>query len=384
VLVCALGVAQIVSWGSLYYAFPLLLGPIEQELGWARSSVVGAFSLSLLIAGASALPAGILIDRFGGRALMSWGSLAAAGLLALLGRTESLGAFYVIWVGLGMCMAATQYEPAFAVIYRSFGQDARKGVTALTLIAGFASTVFWPFSDWLVARLGWRDALAVLAALNLLVCWPLHRFVVPPAAASDAGTPARRSSAARRGSIPWRTPGFWLLAFVFAANMLAFAVLSVHLIPLLVERGLTSARAAALAALVGPMQVAGRVLDYAFEKRISAFSAGLTALALLPVGLLLLAGGNSVPVLAVGLALYGASNGVMTIVRAVVPAEIFGRERYATLNGALSVPVILTRAAGPVAAAIAWSAGGGYTGILWALVLVSGLAAAAFVAATRR
>ncbi len=383
-LVGALGVTQIVSWGSLYYAFPLLLGPIEQELGWHRASVVGAFSLSLLIAGVAAIPAGMVIDRFGGRAPMAWGSLTAAVLLALLSRSESLAMFYALWAGLGLCMAATLYEPAFAVIYRSFGADARKAVTALTLVAGFASTVFWPFTEWLVAGLGWRDALIVLAALNLLVCWPLHQFALPAPARADPTTHPHRMKASEHAVAPWHSSGFWLLALVFAANMLAFAVLSVHLIPLLVERGLSTTQAAALAALIGPMQVAGRVVEYAFGRRFSAAAAGMTALVLLPAALLLvIMGGASFVVLAAGLALYGASNGVMTIVRAVVPAELFGRERYATLNGALSVPVILTRAAGPVAASFVWSATGGYSGTLWGLVLASVLAVIAFRLAVR-
>lgn len=379
-LVGALGATQIVSWGSLYYAFPLLLAPIEHELGWHRSSIVGAFSVSLLVAGVAALPAGILIDRYGGRALMAWGSLAAAGLLALLSRTGSLGMFYLVWAGLGLCMAATLYEPAFAVIYRSFGADARKAITALTLIAGFASTVFWPVSAWLVSALGWRGALTALAALNLFVCWPLHRFALP--AVTQARHSAPPAPSAKRRGVPWNAAGFWFLAVVFAANMLAFAVLSVHLIPLLGERGLTTAQAAGLAALVGPMQVAGRVVEYVFGRRFSVTTAGMVALVLLPAGLLLLmAAGNSFLVLAAGLALYGASNGVMTIVRAVVPADLFGRERYATLNGALSVPVILVRAAGPVAASFLWSATGGYAGTLLGLVVVSALAVVAFALA---
>jgi hypothetical protein len=383
-LIGVLGVTQIVSWGSLYYAFPLLLAPIEQELGWQRASVVGAFSLSLLIAGAAAIPVGMVIDRIGGRAPMAWGSMLAAVLLAVLSRSDSLLMFYALWAGLGVCMAATLYEPAFAVIYRSFGTDARKAVTALTLIAGFASTVFWPLSEWLVASLGWRDALMVLAALNLLVCWPLHRFALPAAVASDAVPHPRRRQASLGAALPWRSRGFWLLAVVFAANMLAFAVLSVHLIPLLVERGLSTAQAAVLAAVVGPMQVGGRVVEYVFGRRFSAAAAGMTALVVLPAALLLvIVGGASFLVLAAGLALYGASNGVMTIVRAIVPADLFGRERYATLNGALSVPVILTRAAGPVAASFLWSATGGYGATLWALVLASLLSVAAFGLAVR-
>ena len=188
----------------------------------------------------------------------------------------------------------------------------------------------------------------------------------------------------RRDAIPWREPGFWLLATVFAANILAFAVLSVHLIPLLVERGISTAQAATLAALVGPMQVAGRIMEYVFGRRVSADAAGMVALVLLPVALLLLLGAHvNFLVLAVSLGLYGASNGVMTIVRAVVPAEVFGRERYATLNGALAVPVIASRAAGPVAASFLWAATGGYAAMLWGLVLVSALAVVAFWRAVR-
>jgi MFS family permease len=346
---------------------------------------VGAFSVSLLVAGAAALPAGILIDRYGGRALMAWGSFAAAVLLALLSRTGSLGMFYLLWAGLGMCMAATLYEPAFAVIYRSFGADARKAVTALTLVAGFASSVFWPFSEWLVSALGWRGALTALAALNLFVCWPLHRFALPQVTRGAQPAPPARSETTRRGGVPWGVAGLWLLAAVLAGNMLAFAVLSVHLIPLLTERGLSTAQAAGLAALIGPMQVAGRVVEYTFGRRFSAAAAGLVALALLPVALLLLIGADTgFVMLGIALGLYGASNGVMTIVRAVVPAELFGRERYATLNGALSVPVILTRAAGPVAASLLWAATGGYAAMLWGLVLVSALATVAFWFAVRR
>jgi MFS family permease len=362
----------------------LLLGPIEQELGWTRPDVVGAFSVSLLIAGAAALPAGVVIDRYGGRALMAAGSFAAALLLALLSRTQSLAAFYLIWAGLGLCMAATLYEPAFAVLYRSFGSDARRAVTALTLLAGFASTVFWPLSEWLVATLGWRAAVMTMAGMNLCVCVPLHRLVLPAATRTDPAAPAPRAETSRRAAVPWRDPRFWLLAIVFAANILAFAVMSVHLIPLLVERGISTAQAAGLAALVGPMQVAGRIAEYVLGRRIRATSAGLAALLLLPVALLLLVPGRGgVGVLALALALYGASNGVMTIVRAVVPADLFGRERYATLNGALAVPVVVSRAVGPVAASFLWAATGGYSAMLWGLALVSVLAALAFWLAVR-
>lgn len=377
-LVWVLALTQIVSWGSLYYAFSVLLVPMEQDLGWHRNTLVGAFSLSMLCAAIGSWPAGALIDRYGGRMLMSIGSLSAAGLLALLAHTHSVLSFYLIWIGLGFAMAAVLYEPAFAVIYQSFKEDGKRAVTALTLAAGFASTVFWPLTQALVEPLGWRATVSALALLNLLICLPMHALLVP---ASGSERAARRTPLDRTFALDttFRSRTFWLLAVAFTANMLAFAALSVHLIPLLGERGLSGSVAVSLAALVGPMQVAGRVVEYTLGRRVSVFRSGLVALALLPLGmLLLLFGGSSLTLLAGGLLLYGASNGVMTIVRAAVPAELFGRTHYGSINGALSAPVILSRAAAPIAASWLWTPERGYGPLLWALAMASALAAVCF------
>jgi len=376
-LVWALGVTEIVSWGSLYYAFSVLLLPMEQDLGWDRSTLVGAFSLGMLCAGLSSWPAGALIDRYGGRTLMAVGSLAAAGLLALLARTHSVLPFYLIWMGLGFAMAAVLYEPAFAVIYRSFREGGKKAVTALTLAAGFASTLFWPLTQALVEPLGWRATVLVLALLNLCICLPLHAFVLPSGRGPAWSAAPQDKDRSRRQFLQTNT--FWLLAIAFTANMLAFSALSVHLIPLLRERGLSGAVTVTLAALVGPMQVAGRVVEYALGRRVSVLDSGLVALALLPMGmLLLLFGGSNLTLLAVALLLYGASNGVMTIVRAAVPAELFDREQYGSINGALSAPVIMSRAAAPLAASWLWTPEQGYLTVLWVLAMTAVLAMACF------
>ncbi len=365
----ALSVTQIVSWGSLFYAFSVLIAPIEQGTGWARDTIVGAFSLSLLVAGVGALPVGTLIDRIGGRTVMSLGSVLAGTLLTVLARTESVLVFYAVWTGLGVAMAMLLYEPAFAVIYASFGADARKGITALTLTAGFASTVFWPLSQWLVHAAGWREAIAILGLANLGLCAPLHLLFLP----SSAAVAARASplSAARAGVLRRlaRSRAFWLLALSFSANMLAFSALSVHLIPLLQERGLSPGDAVLLAAAIGPMQVLGRVLEYTIGARFRPAQVGLVALGLLPLALIALAVAGSGWLLLIAFAmLYGASNGVLTIVRAVMPAELFGRESYGAINGALSAPVILSRAVAPIAASLLWSASGGYGLVLGVLV----------------
>jgi len=381
-VVWALAVTEIVSWGSLYYAFSVLLVPMQRELGWDRSTLVGAFSLGMLCAGIGSWAAGALLDRYGGRMLMSLGSLAAATLLALLAHTHSIFVFYLIWIGLGFAMAAVLYEPAFVVLYQSFKEDGRKAVTALTLAAGLASTLFWPLTQLLVQPYGWRDTVSILALLNLLICAPLHAFVLPAAQhRTQAPTTEKRTS----GSTTLRSKTFWLLAVAFTANMLAFSALSVHLIPLLSERGLSAAAAVSLAALVGPMQVAGRVVEYALGRRVSVRRSGLFALALLPAGMLvLLFGGANLAFLAAALLLYGASNGVMTIVRAAVPAQLFDLKQYGAVNGALSAPVIMSRAVAPIAASWLWTPEHGYRPLLWVLAATSALAVVCFYWSVRQ
>jgi MFS family permease len=378
-IVWALSVTQIVSWGSLFYAFSVLIAPIEHSTRWGRDTVVGAFSVGLLVAGIGTLPVGMLIDRIGGRTVMTLGSILAAVLLLVLARTESILVFYLVWTGIGVTMAMLLYEPAFAVIYASFGAEARRGITALTLTAGFASTVFWPLSQWLVDAAGWRDAVSLFGLANLAVCAPLHWFCLPA-----RGAPKRRAaleSVATAGVLGRlvRNRVFWLLALAFTANMLAFSALSVHLIPLLQERGLSPRDAVLLAAVVGPMQVAGRVLELSVGRRFPTAHVGIAALALLPVALaaLALAGSAWLPLLVFAM-LYGASNGIMTIVRAVIPAEQFGRESYGAINGALSAPVILSRAAAPIAASVLWSASGSYASVVWTLAVLGAIAVAGF------
>ncbi len=388
-VVWALSVTQIISWGSVYYAISVLITPIEQALGWSRDAIVGAFSLSLLCAGLGAFPVGVLIDRYGGRAVMAGGSLAAGLLFILLSQVQSIHAFYLIWVGLGFTMATVLYEPAFAVITASFHEQARKGITALTLAGGFASTVFWPLTQVLVTEFGWRHALVGLALFNLVVCAPVHAFFLPaparkktsPHRAGDdkdeaqGPKPGARSLASIVGS-----RAFCMLAIAFTANMLAFSSLSVHLIPLLVEKGFSASDAVWLAALIGPMQVAGRIAEYTVGARFRATQVALIALTLLPLALTALVFTKApgwLPVIAF-VVLYGASNGIMTIARGMIPAEIFGRDRYGAVNGALSAPVLASRAAGPIVASVVWSTAGGYDAVLWTLAACGLVSVAAF------
>ena len=382
-VVAALGVTQIASWGSLYYAFAVVMESVGRELGASPPVVVGAYSVALLVSGIVAAPVGRHIDRHGARRAMTVGSIGAALGLAALAQVTSVAGLYAAWAGLGAVMGLTLYEPAFASLALVFRADLRRAITMLTLAGGFASTVFWPLTQWLATSLGWRDAVLVLAAINLLVCVPLHALFLPgrgrpadaPAgAADDAAGRARLVADAR----------FRWLALAFTLNMLAFAAMGLHLLAMLQEQGFTPERAAFLAALVGPMQVAGRIAELAFAHRLSPAKVGEIALFVFPVslGILAFAGGSTWAILAFAI-LYGASNGVMTIVRGTVPAEIWGRAGYGGLTGLMATPVLLARAAGPVAAAGVLAMAGGYRAVTVALVAIGVVSWAAFAMAVR-
>lgn len=382
-VVAALGVTQVVSWGSLYYAFAVVMDNVRDDLGASSPWVVGAYSVALLVSGFAAAPVGRYIDSHGARRPMATGSLAAAGLLAAFSQVASLPALYAVWAGIGVAMALVLYEPAFASLALVFRANLRRAITGLTLAGGFASTVFWPLTQWLATSLGWRDAVLVLAVLNLAICFPLHALVLPKRGRRDA-VPGVASDPAGRARL-LRDPRFRWIAAAFTLHMLAQSSLSVHLLAMLQDKGLTASSAAWLAALVGPMQVAARVVEFAVARRVRAIQVAAVAMASAPIAMavLLAAGGDPFWVV-VFVVLYGAGNGVMTIVRGTVPAEIWGREGYGGLAGLMATPVILMRAIGPLIAAAVLAASGGYLAVEWMLLAAGVLSTAGFVHATRR
>jgi predicted MFS family arabinose efflux permease len=382
-LVAALGVTQIVSWGSLYYSYAVVMGDVARDLGGSSPVVVGAYCVALLVSGLVAAPVGRYIDRHGARAAMTGGSVAAAVLLAAFSQVTAVWALYLAWAGLGVVMGLVLYEPAFASLALVFRQDLRKAITVLTLAGGLASTVFWPFTQWLESWLGWRGAMLVLAGINLAVCVPLHAIFLPrrgrsahePRGAAD--DPAGRA----RLLADWR---FRLLAVAFTLNMLAFSGITLHLLALLASKGFSPEGAALIGALVGPMQVAGRIVEFAIAKRATPSAVGAAALLAFPLAVLILAfGGPDAWVMAAFAALWGASNGVMTIVRGTVPAQIWGQDGYGGLTGLMATPVLIARAAGPFFAAWLLAALGGYVPMAVAFAAIGVVSWAAFAAAVR-
>ncbi len=386
--VWGLSAAQLVSWGSLYYAVSVFLTPMSRELGWSMTEMTGALSLGLLTAAAAALPVGIAIDRGWARWVMTGGSLAGAALLAAWSQTSSLPAFYALYLGLGVVLAMTLYDPAFAVLNTVLGVRARRAIMAMTLVAGFASSVFFPLSQLLIETLGWRHALLALAALNLVGCGTAHFVLLRGAAPARRQAPASRRAGPRRAA-PLRSAvryrAFWGLLLAQSLNIAVFAVTLFHLIPLLIERGFGAAGAVLAASLLGPMQVAGRIVVVAFEYRAAAGRGaaagpvGGAALALSLAGAALLfalePGSWLIGVFAL---LYGAGNGIMSIVRGTAVPELIGREGIGAVSGAIATAANVARAAAPVVAAMIWAGFGGYGAVIWAMIALSALALAAF------
>ena len=290
--------------------------------------------------------AGRLVDERGGRNVLAAGSLIGAFAFFVLALAQNAATFVFGWVLGGVAMAATLYDPAFATLHQLSRDHYRRNVTALTLIAGFASTAFWPLTSWLEGGVGWRATLGIFALLHLAVCMPLHWFVIPRlTGAVHSGTaplPATGETAAPTASYYW-------LATAFSIAMFVMAVVFAHLIDMLKARGISAGDAILAGSLIGPMQVAARVVEFGFARHVRATRVGIAAFGLFAVAILVLAfaGQNFWWAIAFAI-LFGASNGVMTIVRGTAPAELFGNERLGALLGRLARPGFIAKAIAPV------------------------------------
>ncbi|MDB5952965.1 MAG: transporter [Massilia sp.] len=347
-----LAITQLISWGSIYYAFSILAPSIQRDLGLGPAAIFGAFSWSLLVSGMLAPPVGILLDRIGGRVVMGTGSAVGAVGLTMLSQANSGIVYLAAWTVLGASMALVLYEAAFATINREFDLNPRKGISTLTLFAGFASTLFWPLTLKLDSMFGWRHTYLIYAVLQLALCLPLHAcLTVRGRGAAVASLQANTvQSFTLREAI--RHSVFWWLAAAFATNSFVFSALSVHLIPLLHRFGHPMATAVLFASLIGPLQVAGRIGEMLYAHRSRPRTVGLITFATLPIalaGLFLL--GQREWVAAGFCLLYGLSNGLLTIVRGTIPQELFGRENYGAISGALSAPSLFFKALGPMVVA---------------------------------
>ncbi len=380
-----LSLAQLISWGSVFYTFALLLEPVERELGLSRAEASLAFSLALLAEGLLAWPVGRLIDRGHERAVMSGGSLLLGICLLLHSVINSPAGFYAVWLGLGAGLAGTLYPPAFAVLIRRYPHNFRRAIIVMTFLGGLASTVFLPLGAGLIATLGWRHALWPLAALHLLVCLPIHALMLRHAPAPVQSHVAAPRAALRRHLL---SAPYWLVGLFIVLLMAVTAALPAHMVSLLRGYGLPETWVIAVPAAVGVLQVGGRALLFFFEHHLDLHQINRLIPCLIPLGLLTLLLAPLVAGLQIGLVLlfvllYGMGNGMFTIVKGTAVAEYVNREQAASLNGALGLPMALARAAAPWLLGLLWSPGGGYTQGLWLLQGLSLLGILALVTAQR-
>ena len=370
-----LSIAQLISWGTLFYTFSLLLEYFEKDLALTRVDAALAFSLALFIEGVLSFFVGRMIDAGRARATMCVGSLMAGASFVALSFVQTQWQLYAAWVGIGVAMSGTLYQPAFSVLIRRYPQDFRRAIITLTFLGGLASTIFIPLGAWLISVHGWRGAVLALAALHALVCLPIHAYWLrgePPAQALQTDVPRKRLV-----EYTHHFP-FWGLAAFFVLFSGITTSIGAHLVPILRERQLPEAWVIAIPASIGALQVAGRLLLFFTEKHIDIHKANRWIPVLLPAALFVLALGLKSPWVAIFYALlYGTANGMITIVKATAMATYVSRERAASLNGLLGFPTAISRAVAPSMLAALWASTGNY---LLGLAVLCALGAVAVIA----
>ena len=374
--VLGLSFLQLIGWGSVFYGFSLFMSPVEQALSLSRGESSLAFSLALLMEGLAAFHVGRWIDQGRGQRVMTWGSvLVGAGFVAQT-YIEQGWQFHAAWTLMGLGLSATLYTPAFAVLTRRFPTHFRRAIIILTFLGGLASTVFIPLVAWLIDSCGWREALLVLGALHLLVCAPVHGWLLRHAPQRAVLAEAHTDARALMGYV--RQPRFWQLALFVVLLMGVTSALPAHMVSLLREAGMSESWALAVPASVGVLQVVGRLGLYVAEPRVDVHATNRWVTVLIPLGFLTMlvgAGHGLWGVLFV--ILYGLGNGMLTIVKGTVMAQYVSREHMGSLNGVLGLPMALARAAAPWLMGLLWSVEAGYTHGLWLMLAASVVGVAA-------
>jgi predicted MFS family arabinose efflux permease len=356
------------AWASSYY-LPAILGtPIAAALGLPASVFFGIFSGSLLLGAAISPWVGRLIDDHGGRAVLTASNAVLGMGLALLGLAQGIVSLTIAWLFLGIGMAIGLYDPAFATLTRLYGRDARASITGITLIAGFASTLGWPASAWFEHTLGWREACLIWAGLNLFLALPLNWLVIPPAPPmAQPGQRAREviEPAPPRGAMP-------ILAFYFCATAFVTGAMAAHLPRFLEGAGASEAAAIAAGALVGPAQVAARLVEFGLLQSVHPVWSARIAAVMHPLGAAAL-GALGPAGIALFALLHGAGNGLITIAKGTLPLAIFGPAGYGLRIGILSVPARVALSAAPFVFGVLLDWMGTF-----AVVISAGLSLAAF------
>ena len=364
IVVTALGITQILAWGSTFYLLAVLAPHIARDTGWGYDWVVAGASVGLLVAGIVSPRVGGFISSHGGRPVLAVGALLLAAGLAGLGVAPNYPLYLVAWALVGAGMGAGLYDAAFSTLGNIYGSNARGAITSVTLFGGFASTVCWPLSAWLVQGFGWREACLIYAAIQLAISLPIHLLVLPRGRRVDAAQP--RPAAVRLHSGEHAV--FAILAAVVTIAAAILAIVGTHLLPLLQARGVDLAVAVALGTLIGPAQVGARVVEMLAGRHYHPVWTMIASAVLVAIAAIMLFTGF--PIIALAIVLYGAGNGIGTVARGSLPLALFGADRYPVLMGRLALPILIAMAVSPYLGGLAFQQGGAD----WAFGLLAGLA----------
>jgi MFS family permease len=349
VVITALGIGQILAWGTSFYFPAVFAEPIVAETGWSLGYVVAGTSLGLLVAGLISPQVGRIIDKRGGRPVLLASSLCYAAGLTGIGLSPALPIYLASWTLIGIGMGTGLYDAVFAALGRMYGSEARTPITNLTLFGGFASTVCWPLSAFMIEHVGWRAACFAYAGLHLFLVLPLQMAVVRAAPATEAA--AAGGQRGHKETLPVRNEMliFALLAAVLSVAAGIGSIVVVHLLIFLQARGLDFAVAVSLGTLFGPAQVGARIIERLFGSHYHPVWTMIASCTLMAIGLVLLYG--AVPALLLVILLYGAGYGISWIGRGTLPLALFGPVRFPRLMGKLAFPSLIIQALAPSAGA---------------------------------
>jgi hypothetical protein len=368
IVISALGVTQILAWGSTFYLLGVLAIPISADTGWPIDWVTFGVSVGLLIAGVVSPRVGRAIGESGAGLVLAGGAALLGTGLLLIGLAQSMLWYVCAWLITGAGMGAGLYDAAFAALGSIYGKDSRGAITSVTLFGGFASTVCWPLSAYLVEHVGWRETCFVYGAIQIGIALPLHLLVMPRRSFVNLDR-TRTEAPSAKALVQVETRIFGLLAAVLTIGASILSMMGTHLLPLLQARGFDLSVAVGLGILVGPSQVGARVIEMLAGRRYHPVWTMIASTVLVAIGVLWLLTGTAI--VAIAIVLYGAGNGIGSVARGTLPLALFGPERYAGLIGRLALPILMSMALSPYLGALTFKAGGA----TFTLALVFGLAA---------
>lgn len=380
-IVSALGLTQIIGYGTLYYSFSILAPGMAQDLGLTLAELFGIFSASLLFGGLSAIYIGKQMDRSGAATIMTVGSAVAAFTLAACAWSPSVAVFAVAIVLLEISSGMVQYQAAFATLVESDPRSAPRSITYLTLIGGFASTIFWPISAVLTGYLSWREIYLVFAGLNLFLCMPLHYWIMRLGKVDVGDAAPIRTREVVIGALPAheRRRGMILVSFAFAMSGFTLSSMLAHMVPMLGSIGLGAA-AVVIGSLFGPAQVLSRLINMVFGKSLSPPALAVLSAILIVAGVFILTmSGDWLPGAIAFAVCLGLGSGINSIAQGSLPLYLFGSDGYGAITGKMAAARLAVSAAAPFVFAAAM-ANVGVSFALAASACLGAISIAAFVA----